>query len=390
MKKLELLAPVGDISCLYAAIDSGADAIYFGLQDLNMRASAKNFKLSDLKKIKEICGKHVKKYLTLNTIIYDSELSKVEKIIRAAKPHIDAIICWDPAVISLCKKNKIDFHISTQASVSNVEAAKFYKKLGAKRVILARELSIKQIQKIAKVIDVEVFIHGAMCVSISGRCFTSQFLFNKSANRGECMHPCRRSYLVYDKEGNKIKLKDNKVMSAKDLCGLPFIEQLKKAGVTAFKIEGRNKEPEYVDIVVKVYRKAIDKKLTDTEIKQGLKELSKVYNKGFSSGFFIKTPTSDDFSKQEHSSASQRKEFIGKVEHYFPKAEVAAIKLCAGKLEIGDELIIFGKGKGVIRHKIERMEINHKSVKKVKKGQTVGIKIRGLKRGNEVYVVIKK
>ena len=206
-QKIELLAPAGDFECLIAAIKAGADAVYFGLQEFNMRASAKNFNISDLKKIKEICKKKkVKRYLTLNTLVYDSEIDKIREIIKKVKNYVDAIICWDPSVINLCREYKVPFHISTQASVANKEAAKFYEKLGAKRIILARELNLKQIKEISKIVGVEVFIHGAMCVSISGRCFTSQFLFNKSANRGECLHPCRRAYIVGDEEGNELRL----------------------------------------------------------------------------------------------------------------------------------------------------------------------------------------
>jgi putative protease len=388
-KKIELLAPAGDFQCLAAAVNAGADAVYFGLQDWNMRANAKNFKIKDLKKIKEITGR-VKRYLTLNTIIYDNELKKVENIIKKSKPYIDAVICWDLSIINLCRKYKVPFHISTQASVSNTESARFYKRLGAKRIILARELDLKQIKKISKIIPIEVFIHGAMCVSVSGRCFTSQFLFNKSANRGECLHPCRRSYVIYDDEGNKLRLKDNKVMSAKDLCVLPFIEQLKKAGVTSFKIEGRNKEPEYIDAVVRVYRKALDNKLDDKDIKFGISELKKVYNKGFSSGFFLGMPTKNDFSKSEHSSSTHKKRFIGKIVHYFPKVGVAVVRIMAGKLEIGDDILIIGDSTGVVRHKIKRMEINHKPVKKVGKGRDVGIKIPDVRKSDEIYIIIKK
>lgn len=225
----ELLAPAGNFAMLVTAINAGADAVYFGLKEFSMRT--KNFSFKDLDKINEICkSRKIKKYLTLNTIIYDNELKKLEEIIRQVKGKIDAIICWDLAVIRLCNKYKIPFHVSTQASVSNSESAKFYKKLGAKRIILARELNLKQIKEISKIIDVECFAHGAMCVAVSGRCFTSQFLFNKSANRGKCLHPCRRSYLVKDlQEGYELKVENNKILSAKDLCTLPFIEKLKKS-----------------------------------------------------------------------------------------------------------------------------------------------------------------
>ena len=396
-RRVELLAPAGSFPSLIAAIDAGADAVYLGLSEegLNMRAKAKNFSLSDLKEIREICdkrnkNKRVKVYLTLNTIIYDNEIKKVENILKKAKKYVDAVICWDPSVIGLCKKLRIDFHISTQASVSNKKAAEFYKKLGARRIVLARELNLKQIKEISRVIDTEVFIHGAMCVSISGRCFTSQFLFGKSANRGECLQPCRRAYSVKDDSGNELKLENNTVMSAKDLCTLPFIEKLKAAGVKAFKIEGRIREPEYVSITTKVYRKAIDKKLSKEEIEQSLKELNKVYTKGFSSGFYLGTPTSDDFSREEHSVSSQKKEFIGNIDKYLTNKQVAIVKVCSGKLRVGDELYVIGNKTGIIHHKLERIEINKKPVSRAIKGQEVGIKIPGARKKDKIYLIVKK
>ena len=388
--KYELLAPAGSFPSLIAAVNAKADSVYFGLKDFNMRATAANFSINDLPKIKEICKNKVKKYLTLNTIIYGDELIKIEEIIKKAKPFIDAVICWDPAIIQLCKKHKVEFHISTQASIANPDSARFYKKLGAKRVVLARELNLKQIKEISKIIDVEVFIHGAMCVSKSGRCFTSQFLFKKSANRGDCLQPCRRAYRIIDEDGNELKLDRNTVMSAKDLCTLPFIEKLKDSGVKAFKIEGRNREPEYVDRVVRTYRKALDKKLTDSEIKQSLEELKKVYNRGFSSGFFLGVPTSDDFTKEQHSSATQKKEYVGSVYHYFDKVNVAAIKMASGVIKLGDELLILGDKTGIVRHKIERLEVNNHPFGWADKGQEVGIKIPGVRKGDKVYKVVIK
>jgi len=389
--KFELLSPAGSFASLIAAIGAGADSVYFGIEDFNMRATARNFSLKDLKKIAEICKERkVRKYLTLNTIVYENELGKVEKIIKEAKKYVDAIICWDPAVIGLCKKHKLGFHISTQASIANKKSAEFYKKLGAERVVLARELSLEQIKEISKIIEVEVFAHGALCVSESGRCFTSQFLFKRSANRGDCLQPCRRAYTIKDEEGNELKLENNTVMSAKDLCTLPFIEKLKLAGVKAFKIEGRNREPEYVDTVTRVYRKALDKKLSEKEVKESLEEVNKVYNRGFSSGFFLGTPTNDDFSSVEHSSSSQRKEFIGNIYHYFDQVQVAAIKMASGRIRIGDELLILGDKTGVVRHRIEKMEIEKRVVSEAVKGQEVGIKIADVRKGDKVYLIVKK
>jgi len=296
-KKYELLAPVGSFQSLNAAISAGADAVYLGLKDFNMRVAAKGFTIRDLKKIRQICDEHnVKIYLTINIIIYDEELKKLEKLMSSLKGLVDAIICWDLAVISLCKKYKIPFHISTQASIANSEAAEFYKNIGAERIVLARELNLKQIKKISKVMPIECFCHGAMCVSISGRCFTSQFLGEGSANRGACSQPCRRQYTITESDGTELKVENNMVMSAKDLCTFPFIEKLKAAGIYSFKIEGRNRNPEYVYAVVKEYRRALDNKLSKKEIEEGLENLKKVYNRGQSSGFYLGVPTDDDFS----------------------------------------------------------------------------------------------
>ncbi|MBM3247131.1 U32 family peptidase [Candidatus Pacearchaeota archaeon] len=388
---IELLAPAGSFPSLIAAVNAGADAVYFGLKEFSMRATAKNFTIRDLEEIERICKpRGVKRYLTLNTIIYPEELSKIENIIKKIKGKIDAIICWDPAIIQLCKKYKIEFHISTQASIANPESAKFYKKLGAQRVVLARELNLEQVKKISKIIDIEVFGHGAMCVSVSGRCYTSQFLFGKSANRGECLQPCRRTYYVKDEDGNELKLENNMVMSPKDLCTLPFIEKIKKAGIRALKIEGRNREPEYVSTTTRVYKKALDKKLSKQEIEESLKELEKVYNKGFSSGFFLGTPTNDDFSKSEHSSASQRKEFIGKINKYLTEKQVAIINISSGKLAVGDELYVLGNKTGFLKHNIERIEIHHKPVSQASKGDEIGIKIPGVRKNDKIYLVVKK
>jgi len=387
----ELLAPAGDFECLVAAINAGADAIYFGLQELNMRARAKNFKIKDLPKITKLCKpKNIKKYLTLNTIIYNNELKNAEKIIKRTKPYVNAIICSDISIMLLCKKHNIPFHISTQCSVSNSKTAEFYKKLGAKRIVLARELNLKQIKKISKIIPVEIFIHGAMCLAVSGRCLTSQFLFNESANRGKCIHPCRRHYTVKDKEGNELRVKNNYIFSAKDLCALPFIKELKKSNISAFKIEGRNKEPEYVDTVVRAYRKAIDNDLSDGEIKKGVEELKKVYNKGFSSGFLVGIPGSEDFSKSEHSSAKQSKQFIGKITHYYPKIKVGLLHLNAGSLKIGDDILIIGNTTGVAKCNVKTMEVKKKNVEKVKKGDDVGVRLPKCRKGDEVYRIVKK
>lgn len=391
MVKYELLAPAGDFSMLVAAVNAGADSVYFGLKEFSMRAGAKNFTIKDLDEIAKICKpKKIKRYLTINTIIYDKELKKVEKVIKKIKKKVDAVICWDLSVISLCKKYKIPFHISTQASVANSESAKFYKKLGAERIVLARELDLKQIKEISKIkgLQIECFAHGAMCVAVSGRCFTSQFLFNKSANRGQCLHPCRRSYIVKDKqEGYELELENDKVMSAKDLCTLPFIEKLKSAGITGFKIEGRNRDPRYVDVVVRAYRKALDKKLSKKEIQELIKELESVYNREFSQGFYLGLPTKDDFARIEHSAAKEKKHFVGKINHYFSKINVATIRLVSS-LKAGDKITIIGKTTGIINFQVDSIQHNHKEISKAEKGQEVGIKVpQYVRKNDEVYVI---
>jgi putative protease len=390
MKKYELLAPAGDFPSLRAAVDAGADAVYFGLKDFNMRDTAKNFSIADLKKINKITGKKVKKYLTLNTIIFDDEIKRIESIIKKVKGKVDAIICWDLSVIMLCRKYKIPFHISTQASVSNSDAAKFYKQIGAERIVLARELNLRQIKKISKILPIEIFAHGAMCVSVSGRCFTSQFLRCRSANRGQCTHPCRRAYSIRDEEGNELKLENNRVMSAKDLCTLPFIEQMKKAGVAAFKIEGRNRNPDYVSTLTRIYREAIDEELTKERAQTLLEELKRVYNRGFSGGFYLGGPTPDDFSSSEDGEQKETKKIIGRVEKYWPKISVAAIKLFAGEVKIGDEIFIIGDQTGLKRARVETMQINHNPVIEATKGQEVGIKVPECKKGDSVYLISKK
>lgn len=383
MKKPELLAPAGNWKCFIAAVNAGADAIYFGLQDFNMRASSKNFSISDLKKMQKY---PVKKYLTINTIIYDNEIKKIKKILKKVKPYINAVICWDLSVIELCKKYKIPFHISTQASVSNSDSARFYKKLGAERIVLARELNLKQIKKISKIIPVEIFVHGALCVSVSGRCFTSQFLHNKSANRGECLHPCRREYQVKDDEGNELKLKNNYIMSAKDLCTLPFIERLKKSGITAFKIEGRNRDADYVYQVTEVYRKALDNKLTEKGKKELMEQLKLVYNRKFSSGFYLKLPTSDDFTDITGSNVKKPKKIIGKIEHYYKDKKVAVIKIYTDRIKLDDELLIIGNKTGVKKFKVKSMEINHKKINEAKKGQKIAVLSPLVRENDEVYI----
>ena len=397
MKKPEILAPVGSWAMLNTAINAGVDSVYFGIKGFNMRASAKNFELDELAKVVELCHKNkVKTFLTVNIIVYENEIKDIEKLIKHAKKYkVDAIICWDFSVIQLCKKHGIPFHISTQASVSNSEAANFYHELGAERIVLARESSLEQIKKItaSTKAEIEIFVHGAMCVSVSGRCFTSQFLYNKSANRGECIQPCRREYIIKDKEeGYKLELENNYVMSAKDLCSIEFIDKIIETGAAALKIEGRAKQPEYVKTVIESYKQAIDayynKDLTD-ELKTELKKkLESVYNRGFSTGFYFNKPTEKDFATEYGSVATSKKVFIGPVLNYYKKVNVAEVKILSNELKKGVKIIIIGNKTGCVETTVESIQKNKNELDKATKGDVVGIKIDQLVRENDkVYLV---
>ena len=390
MKKPELLSPVFDFTSLNAAISAGCDSVYFGLKELNMRINARNFRLNEIKRVVATCRKNnVKSYLTLNTIIYGSELEKLKRIlVEAKKAKIDAVICWDFSVIKGAGKLKIPIHISTQASVSNLEAVDFYKKLGAKRIILARELNLEQIIKIIKnsKIEMERFVHGAMCVSVSGRCFMSQFVFGKSANRGDCVQPCRRRYLLKDlEEGYELELENNHVLSPKDLCALPFIEKLIESGIHAFKIEGRSRSPEYVKTVTSCYRKAIDayfeNKLTKELKNKLIHDLEKVSTRGFSSGFYLGKPINEFIESNNQSKT--KKTFIGIIKNYYRKNGVAEIKLFTRKLKLNDTIMIQGPTTGVIDQKVNSMEIEHKKISEAEKGMEIGIKLDKIVRKND-------
>jgi putative protease len=399
MKKPELLSPAGNFASLTSAINNGADAVYFGLKDLNLRKGADNFELKDLKMISEYCHKNkVKCYLTLNTIMFDDDLKNAEKIIKEAKKaKIDAIICWDFSVIELCRKYKMNVHLSTQASTANINAIRFLEKFNVKRINLARELSLEQIKKIRKQTktEIECFVHGAMCVSVSGRCLLSQSLFNKSANRGECLQPCRREFTIKDKElGFELDLGKNYVLSPKDLCVLPFLDRLIEAKIDAFKIEGRNRSPEYVALVTKVYRKAIDayfdKKFSKELADSLLKELKKVYNRDFSSGFYLGLPDEKDFTDAYGSKASERKEYLGYVMNYFKNVNAAEVKIETKELKVGDVVWIIGNKTGSLREMIVSMEINHKKISSAKKGQSVAVKLKNIVRPNDkIYLIVK-
>ncbi len=405
-KKPEILSPIQDYTSLSAAINNGADAVFFGIKGFNMRAGAKNFTVKDLPKIAEICHKNdVKAYLAINTIIYEEEIKKVEEILKKIKKaKIDAIICWDLAVIETAKKLEIETHISTQASAANSKSAEFYRKLGAKRIVLARECSLDQIKKIRQnsKIEIEIFIHGAMCVSVSGRCFMSQFLYGKSANRGECRQPCRKKYLIRQIEDNEKELEigEDYVLSPKDMCTLSFIEKILELGVDCLKIEGRNRSPEYVATVTKAYRTIIDfyysNKKHDKKFWENFENLKKeleikldsVYHRGKSSGFFLGKPI-DAWTKTDGNEATRKKNHIGKVITYYKKIGVAEILIQGNsKIKIDDTLIFQGPKTGSYEEKISSIEKDHKKISFASQGEKIAIKINSVVRKNdEVYLV---
>jgi len=396
-QKPELMAPAGDWTMLRAAVSNGADAVYFGLDKLNMRAKAANFSLDELPEIISFCKSHnVKTYLTLNTIVFEEELSELEEIIIAAKKNgVDRIICSDLAVADLCHKHEFPFCISTQSSISNSLAADVYKRLGAVRIVLARECLLEEIKKIRAKTDLEIeaFVHGAMCIAVSGRCFMSHHLFGKSANRGECIQPCRREYEVYDKAIDKsLIIGEDYVMSPKDLCTVEFIDQLIEAGINSFKIEGRKRAPEYVAKAVSVYRQAIDlyfeNKLSKEMKKELLTELEKVYNRGFSTGFYFGIPSSEEYSGVEGSKATTRKDYVGKVLNYYKEIEVAHILMESGEIKIDDDILIMGETTGVLEIKLEKMSVNDKDNSIAKRGDEITFKIPSLVRRNDkVYLI---
>jgi putative protease len=372
---MKLLAPLQDWRSVPAL--RGADEVYFGIGKLNMRAEAVNFSLGDLPKlVKKI---DAKTNLTTNIIYYDNELKQLEKIIIAAKKAgINAVIVHEPAAIKLAKKHGMEFHISTQASVSNLEAAKFYQDMGASRINFARELSLKQIAYISKKlkIETEVFCHGAMCMAISGRCFLSLDNFKTSANRGNCLQPCRRAWKLTNEEGKLIY--DGRFFSAKDLCMIEFIPELAKAGIDVLKIEGRMKNPYYIETVTSAYSHALQEFsrgiYTKTKARKYKQELAKAFNRGFSTGFYFTKSSMKDIQPKDGSQATKQLECIGKV---------LSFRQGKAKLQLKDakpsEIVISGKST------YQRMQLKTP----VKQG-TIFVKVQKARKGDLVYVISTK
>ncbi|MBR5391336.1 MAG: U32 family peptidase [Prevotella sp.] len=394
LSDFEIMAPVGSRESLAAAIQSGADSIYFGIEKLNMRAhSASTFTITDLQEIAETCNQHgIKSYLTVNTIIYDEDIPLMHEIVDAAKKAgISAVIASDVAVMTYCRTVGQEVHLSTQLNISNIEALRFYAQF-ADVVVLARELNMDQVTEIhrqaveqgicgpsGQPIRIEMFCHGALCMAISGKCYMSLDAANRSANRGECVQICRRSYILTDAEtGHQIEVDNKYLMSPKDLKTVRFIDCMMKAGVRVFKIEGRARGPEYVYTVVKCYKEAIQSVLDGTFTKEKKDEwderLSRVFNRGFWDGYY-QGQLMGEWNKEYGSCATERKVYVGKGTKYFSKLGVAEFAVEATTFEVGDKLLITGPTTGVIYVTADEIHDDHGPVQVAQQGTRVSVAV---------------
>lgn len=417
-KDFEIMAPVGSRESLAAAINAGADSIYFGIENLNMRArSANTFTIDDLREIAATCDEHdVKSYLTVNTIIYDEDISLMRTIVDAAhEAGISAVIAADVAVIEYCNRIGQEVHLSTQLNISNAEALKFYARF-ADVVVLARELNLKQVAAIYKTIQeekicgpkgelirIEMFCHGALCMAVSGKCYLSLHELGASANRGACMQVCRRgydvkrdeepTYLLNDKESTIELEVDNKyVMSPKDLKTIRFMDEMMEAGVRVFKIEGRARGPEYVKTVVECYREAIDSYLDGTLTEEKKDEwderLRTVFNRGFWNGYYLGQRLGE-WTRHYGSNATERKVYAGKGIRYFSNIGVAEFLVEAAELHVGDKLLITGHTTGAMYVTLDEARVNLKPVDTVKKGAHVSFKVPDRIRPNDKLYIMR-
>lgn len=407
--RLELMAPAGNFESLQAALDNGCDSVYFGVEQLNMRARATvNFVLDDLPEIARRCEeKNVRTYLTLNTIIYDHDLSVVKTLLaKAKKAKITAVIASDQAVIMTARTMGIEVHISTQLNVTNIETVKFYA-MFADTIVLSRELSLRQVKKITtdiekerikgpngNLVEIEIFGHGALCMAVSGKCYLSLHSHNSSANRGACKQNCRKKYTVIDQEsGFEIEIDNEYMMSPKDLCTIDFLDQVIDSGVKVLKIEGRGRAADYVATVVKTYREAIDSYYQNTFSKEKIniwmETLSTVYNRGFWSGYYLGQKLGE-WSDNPGSSATQKKVYIGKGMHYFPKTNIAEFKIEAYDIKKGDKILITGPSTGAQEMFIEDMMVNDLPLQKASKGDSCTLKVPfRIRLSDKIYKIVE-
>ena len=392
--RIELMAPAGNFESLQAALDNGCDSVYFGVEQLNMRArSTVNFTLDDLPEIARRCkAKNVRTYLTLNTIIYDHDLSVVKTLLNKANAAgITAVIASDQAVIMSARSLGVEVHISTQLNVTNIETVKFYAHF-ADTIVLSRELSLRQVKKITDqiekeqikgpsghLVEIEIFGHGALCMAVSGKCYLSLHSHNSSANRGACKQNCRKKYTVIDQEsGFEIEIDNEYMMSPKDLCTLDFLDQVIDSGIKVLKLEGRGRSADYVATVVKTYREAIDAycegSFTRERISVWMQDLATVYNRGFWSGYYLGQKLGE-WSDQPGSHATQKKVYVGKGKHYFPKSGIAQFKIEAYDIKKGDKLLITGPTTGAQELFLDELFVDDSQADKASKGEECTFKV---------------
>lgn len=410
MQKVEVMAPVGSFAALEAAIKAGCDSIFFGVKQLNMRArSSHNFDLEELKLVAKRCKKaNIKSYITLNTLLYEHDMTLMRKIISTAKEAgISAIIVQDMSAIQYAAEIEMPIQASTQLSISNYLSVKFYAKF-ADTIVLAREVDLGMMKSICKqikendlrgpsgkLVRIEVFVHGALCIAQSGRCQMSLLQFNTSAQRGACLQECRKKYKVIDEEtGKEMQVANNGyILSPKDLCCLPFLDKLIDTGVSVLKIEGRGRSPQYVDTVVKVYREAVDAladgSFSEEKIDLWMKRLEKVYNRGFTDGYYLgqKLP---EWSGPSGNKSTEERVFVGIVHHYFPKAKVAELNIQAYEIKTGDKLVIMGDSTGVVYDEVKTMKKDDEFIEKSGKQNLVTVPISERVRRNDKVYLLKK
>lgn len=403
------MAPAGDFESLQAAIDNGADSVYFGVEQLNMRARASmNFTLDDLPEISRRCSeKGVRTYLTLNTIIYDHDLSLIKTLLDKAKSAgITAVIAMDQAVIAYARQIGVEVHISTQINVTNIETVKFYA-MFADTIVLSRELSLSQVKKITaqiqkdnvcgpsgKLVEIEIFGHGALCMAVSGKCYLSLHSHNSSANRGACKQNCRKKYIVTDQEsGFEIEIDNEYMMSPKDLCTIHFLDEIVAAGIKVLKIEGRGRAPEYVATVVGCYREAIDAiaagSYTEEKVAGWMERLATVYNRGFWSGYYLGQKLGE-WSAVSGSMATQKKVYIGKGRHYFPKAGIGEFVIEAYDIAVGDTILVTGPTTGAKQIEVATLMVNDVAANSAGKGDSITIPLDfRIRPSDKLYKLVK-
>jgi putative protease len=393
----ELVAGVRNPATLSVCKDH-VDAVYFSIDRFSLRARARDITLDNLDTfVEQVKDGGLKAYLAVNTVIYPEDLPAVDAVVEAAaSAGVDAVIAWDPAVVSKVVECGLELHISTQANVSNWPTAEFYKKLGASRVILSRELTLKQIKNIRQHTDIEleVFVHGAMCQAVSGRCYLSAYLLGRPGNCGDCTQPCRWQWTLHGEDGGLVELAGKHLLSARDLCMIEHVPELVDSGVDAFKIEGRLRNPGYAAVVSRCYREALDAcrngSYTKGRAQQWKEQLAQVYNRGFSTGFYFGVPGPDGMAIEADMNASSvSRQAVGVVQNYFLKQSAAAVRLLEGGLAVGDSIVIEGTST-YIEQEVESLMIERDLVQEAGKGQDVGIKVTGRVRKNDRVFRVEK